>query len=74
MNSIEGHQLLDGIFMNYFQCDQIQGGDLSMLKMLQSIAKGYSRLQLVKRHMLFQLERYLAVPFSHSAPRHVRIP
>jgi hypothetical protein len=61
LNSIEGHQLLDGLFMNYFQCDQIQGDHESLLKMTTIMAKSYSTLQLVKRNMLFQLERYLAV-------------
>lgn len=65
LNSIEGHQLLDGLFMNYFQCDQISGDLESLLKFTVSLAKGYSTLQQVKRHMHFQLERYLAVGLTN---------
>lgn len=58
---MEGHQLLDGLFMNYFQCDQIQGDYEALLKFYVYLAKGYSNLMQVKRHMYFQLEKYLAV-------------
>ena len=65
LNSIEGHQLLDGLLMNYFQCDQIQGDYEGFLKFMVCLAKGYSTLNQVKRHMYFQLERYLAVGAPH---------
>ena len=64
---MEGHQLLDGIMMNYFQCDQIQGDNLSLLKLMSSLTKGYSTLLQVKKHMMFQLERYLAVKQTYTA-------
>lgn len=60
LNSIEGGQLLDGLMMNYFQCDAHEGFS-SVVRLVDSLANGYSTLNLVKRHQMFQMERYLAV-------------
>lgn len=60
--------------MNYFLCDQILGEHESLLKFLVVLAKGYSTLHQVKRHMLFQLERYLAVASAERAPGGARLP
>lgn len=62
LNSLEGHLLLDGLFVNYTACDHIEGGLASVERFTDSIAKGLMTNQQVRRHQLFQLERYMALP------------
>lgn len=66
LNSIEGSQLIDGIMMNYFQCD-LTGEYHKVAKLLHNLCSAYCTLHQVKRYQMFQLERYLAVvPFNRS--------
>ncbi len=48
--------------MNYFQCDHIIGDEQSIAKLLDSLSKAYSRHLMVKKHQLFQIEQYVALP------------
>jgi len=68
LNGVEGSQLIDGLMMNYFQCDNIIGGDKSVAGLLDSLTKAFVRNGLVRRQQMFQLEQYLAVSAVEQLP------
>lgn len=66
LQNLEPLQLLDGIVMNYFQCDQILHNINSVAELLYSLTRGYQNYQLIRKSQLYALERHIALPALYA--------